>query len=271
MQGVSVGPTPGTLLLHDADNVRPNAKPIEVDVQTTAGRIIARQFMAAHPKVAQELEIAAPFALQPLPQAHIRNGMYVAGASGVGKTRWIVLYLQAYSRMFPTRKIYWVSRKDDDDTVTRLGLETAPERIVFDPEKPQNHKTWKDLEDKSIIIFDDIDTMPPAERKPIDQMAHDVMHLGRSRFIDFIMVSHIAANRDKTRVALNEMTGFTYFPGRTPAKTIAYVLERYANLPPKQAMVISKLNRSPWATLYLNVIAAKPVLITDHYVDILNS
>ena len=62
---------------------------------------------------------------------------------------------------------------------------------------------------------------------------NNILIRGRSMNISICVIVHIALGGASTKILLNESKTFTFFPGRSPTKTIKYVLEEYGGMEKK--------------------------------------
>lgn len=180
------------------------------------------------------------------PNPNTREIIYVAGPSGSGKSTYIANYAKNYKLMFPKNDIFLFSRKNEDDVLDEIGLN----RIIIDESLIEYPIVTEDLSN-SLVIFDDIDTISdPKIKQAVYKIKDDICEIGRSMNIYCAVVSHLINGNDRktTRVILNELHTFTFFPSSGSAYQIKYALKNYFGLDNKQ---IDKLLKIPsrWITL----------------------
>lgn len=181
--------------------------------------------------------------LMQLPTKNTRECIYVAGASGSGKTTYIARYLEEYKRMFPKNKIYIFSKLHDDEALDALH----PIRIVINEELIDNPITAEELEN-SCVVFDDIDTLEKGLMEAVTKLRDDLLEIGRHNNIYMCNVSHLLMNYKSTRRLLNESQTVTFFPKSGSSYHITRFLKVYAGLGREDIQRIINLP-SRWVTI----------------------
>lgn len=129
--------------------------------------------------------------------------LFIIAQSGTGKSTWIANYLKKYERMFPSNKIFMISRKEDE-AFTGIKLK------YVDLEKEEYIKkplTYKDFPKSCIVVFDDTTCYPDRDvRLNCNRLRDDILQLARSKDISLISTSHKYSNRDETGVLWTEST-----------------------------------------------------------------
>lgn len=175
-----------------------------------------------------DLPLGNTFEFLPNPMKMKRDVVYVAGASGSGKSYITKQYTEKYHKMFPNRKIYIISQLDEDDTLDSMkGVK--PTRIPLDMVKDININNLKDC----LFIFDDIDGLPAKEGgNDIQRLVDDIAIAGRAHTdkqggISMIYITHYITKYKFSRLILNEATYYVLFPQATSVNQLHYILNRY--------------------------------------------
>lgn len=134
---------------------------------------------------------------------------YIYGPNRSGKTFYAAKYANLWAKIFKDWPIYLFSRRDKDkvlDDITNLNRVIIDETLVTDP------ISMTDFE-KSLVIFDDIDTISDKKIcKAVQKLRDDIMETGRQKMIYVINTSHLGMNWNPTRTVLNEANSYTLFP-----------------------------------------------------------
>lgn len=177
--------------------------------------------------------------LFPVPQKFSER-IYVPAPSGSGKSTFIGMYLDAMKEQFKgkARKIYVFSRVDKDPPLDKHKPIRIPlEEAYFDAHPLQ----IKDFE-KSIIIFDDIDTILNKKVvKYVRAFRDDILETGRHYDISILSTSHLIANFLATRTLINEANAVVLFPKGSSFYAVANFLERYMGFSKHQIRMVEKI------------------------------
>lgn len=237
-----------------------DGKPIRIDDEDVFGK-----FIELEPK--NELQLLPN--LRSLDNKNIRDIIYVTGKSGSGKSYFAGKYAKEYKKLFPRRKIIYISpqRLEDDDPLLHVNpfiascsgesaIEnwvnpetkfTIPEDDSFADGKPTESEF-----DNSLIIIDDLEGITNrAVKRGIDQFISSILHTGRHRSISVLFLNHIAANNKDTKAILNETHYITIFANSTRGDKIDYLLKTYCGLDREQIKYIKSL-KSRWITISIN-------------------
>lgn len=184
-------------------------------------------------KVTTELKLSDGY-LAPIPNINRtekqRDCVYVAGPSGSGKSTWIRMYGEMFKKLYPDRPIFIFSRLKKDPVLDELD----PKRILIDDKLVDKPIEIKELE-KSLCIFDDIDTISDKKQKAvIQQLRDDILETGRHEEIYMCNTSHQLMNYKGTRTLLNESTAVVVFPKSGSAYHIRRYFKVYGGLTTKQ-------------------------------------
>lgn len=183
--------------------------------------------------------------IQQLPNKATRDSLYIAGASGSGKSTYASFYIREYQKMFPKNRIIVFSRVAMDpafDTIKGLKRFLIDDSLVEKPIEP------KELTN-SLVIFDDIDTIPDKKQnEAVRQLRDSILETGRHESIYVISTSHQLMNYKHTRTLLLEATSTTFFIKSGSAYHINRFLKEYCGLNKKQIQHILNLP-SRWVTI----------------------
>jgi hypothetical protein len=174
---------------------------------------------------------------QVLPDPEKRSIVYVFGASGSGKSYFVKGYVQEWKKLHPKAPVYVFSRLEKDESLDEI----KPKRVLIDDSLADERITTDDFEPNSMVIFDDIDTLPKNQLDAVYSIMNDILQVGRHRNIYCCITSHLGSDYKKTRVILNEAHGICIFPNGSSAKQITYVLETYAGLDKADIKKLRKL------------------------------
>ena len=182
--------------------------------------------------------------LLPVPNFDVkRETPYIAAPSGAGKSTYAARLCDAYRLVDPEKKIHIFSRLMSDKALDYL----KPERHTIGPELKDAKLEAADFEN-SVVIFDDIDTIPDAKlAMKVQKLRDDLLETGRHENVTVISTSHQIMNYKKTRTLLNEASSVTVFPASGSAYHIQRYLKEYAGCSPA---MIKKLMALPtrWLT-----------------------
>jgi hypothetical protein len=168
-----------------------------------------------------------------------RQIIYVAGASGSGKSYWCKRYVDAYQKCYPKNEIYLFSSISEDSSIDKIkGLN----RIRISESLVADELGAKDFEN-CCVIFDDVDTLSNSKlRKAVMKIQDDILQCGRHYKTTALITSHVATNGKDTRLILGEAHIITFFPAMMPQRSLKYLLESYMGLDKEQ---ISKVKNLP--------------------------
>ena len=123
-----------------------------------------------------------------------------------------------------------------------------PTRIQINEELLENPIQPEELQN-SLVIFDDIDTIPDKKlNEAVRSLRDDLLETGRSYNIYMCNTSHQLMNYKHTRTLLNESTAVTFFPKSGSSYHIKRFLKEYCGLEKKQIQKILELP-SRWVTI----------------------
>jgi len=155
--------------------------------------------------------------------------IYVAGASGSGKTYYSTKLVEQYLKHFKKRK------KDNDfvlvsgvapseNLLDMLPYEIAPEDIAM------NGLAVDDIRD-SIILFDDVFSHPDIRvKKGVISSVNNLIETNRHSNTTVIMINHLLTDAHNTRKILNECSSVVFFPNGSSKYSITKYLSNYENM-----------------------------------------
>jgi hypothetical protein len=182
-----------------------------------------------------------------------RNVMYVAGASGSGKSFYTKQYIKSLLEKKPDLPVYLFSPFDEDESLDDI----EPQRIKIDMDLVEDPIDPKELRD-SIVIFDDIDSIELKNKKESKQVKEAIrtllnqcLEIGRHFNITTIMTNHILCAGNETKKILNEAHSITFFPNSGSKATMKRLSEQYGGIDEDTLKKIKKL-KTRWATIHRN-------------------
>ncbi len=177
-----------------------------------------------------------------------RDNLFIAGASGSGKSTYTAKYAEEYQKMFPDNDIFLFSRVTEDEKLDNIENLT---RIVINDELVVDSINPEELSN-SLVIFDDIDTIKSGDiKKAIIALRQDILEIGRHPNIYCISTAHMLTNYKETRSLLNESNEVIFFPKSSGSKQIRYFLQSYAGMSVKEINKVFDL-KSRWVMLGKN-------------------
>jgi hypothetical protein len=210
--------------------------------------------------------------IQKIPNDIISNGdmLIISGPRGSGKSWHLADYVIEYTKMFPKNPIYLIRSGNEDKNLDRyvtkvinLSDEKIKDQFVKSEMVPSDFKN-------SLVIFDDIDMIAQADiSKLVYRLLNDIIETGRKYGIYCVQTSHLSADHEKTKRALNGANSITYM-GNGIQSASTYVLPKLLHLDRKQ---INKMcnTGSRWLTLFKDfpmcVMYDKGVYLLDNNIE----
>lgn len=202
------------------------------------------------------------FSLLPTNDKKQRDVFYISGPSGSGKSYIAKALAQEYHTLYPDRQIYLISKLTEDSTLDKLKylVRIDPSKLVSEP--------IEDLEplNESLVIFDDVENFDKATDKAIQNLANQIASTGRHNVTSMIYISHLLSDYKRTRLLLQEATGYVLYPMSTGSHAFNYMMKTYLGLGPKEAAELRK-SGSRWIYIKKHF---PQVLITEHSAKIMN-
>ena len=167
-----------------------------------------------------------------------RDVLYITGASGTGKSYFTNQYVKQYKKRFPKRPVYLISSLLEDTT---LDGNKSIKRLKLD-ETFMNEVFTIDMFEKTLVIFDDCDVIKNKDlKKKIFNILDVLLQIGRHKGCSVVFTSHLANNRNETKIILAEATSITYFPKSLAPASQKYLLENYTCMTREQIQAARKL------------------------------
>lgn len=172
---------------------------------------------------------------------------YICGATGSGKTTWVInfckeILLRAGNRK---KKIYVISVLSEDKNLDDLGVL----RIKLDESILTNPIELDELKN-SICIFDDVETITNKKIKEmVSNLKDQCLSEGRHHNICTICTNHQITDYKKTRNMLLECEFITFFPQSGGLNNIKRLLSTYIGLSKEEINKILLLP-SRWVTIF---------------------
>ena len=177
--------------------------------------------------------------------------VYIAGKSGSGKSCLAALYMNEYLRMFPDRRVYLVSRHEDEKTYAAVPHEVVPLETFEEAEKGERVFELEELAN-SLVVFDDCDNVQNKKiTEGVKMLSDDLISNGRKYGIYVLTLQHQLMNYKETRNILNEVQRVVFFNTATNYHTGRF-LKMYAGLDPKQVKRVHDI-KSRWTMIDMGV------------------
>lgn len=152
------------------------------------------------------------------------NHIYVAGATGSGKSYWVAEYLKMVNKYQPKREIFIFSDVAYDEAfekiknTTRISLD---ETLLTDPIHPEELKD-------SVCLFDDIDSIQHKKLKDVVYtLMNSIYRRGRHENITCISTTHNITDYTKSRTAINESSLIVLFCKSGSVNGQKYIMKKY--------------------------------------------
>ena len=194
-----------------------------------------------------DLPMSCHFSLLPNADKDKRDCWYIAGQSGSGKSYIAKMIAENYCKMYPDRKVYLISKLDNDETIDSSKCDIIRLDYSDWDEDPPEINTIKNC----MVIFDDVDTISKGENGvQVQQFADDIATMGRKHGEDqgnitMIYISHTLTNYKKSRVLLLESTHYVLFPQNTSTNTMRHLLLTHVGMDEQDIKKLKKL-KSRW-------------------------
>jgi len=184
----------------------------------------------------------------PLPlkykKSNHNNRVYISGQSGSGKSTFTAKYIKYAEHILKPKEFYLFSRVPEDKPLDALD----PNRIITDKKLLLDPYTTEDLE-KSIVLFDDVDTISNKfVKKYIQDLRADILEVGRHYDVNIISTSHMLMNGAETKKLINEATMVVIFPRTLSSYHRNRFYQVYQGLSKKQIEEIDKI-KSRWIAM----------------------
>lgn len=203
-----------------------------------------------------------------LPSDTTPDRIYVAGASGVGKSCWSAMFVYEYHLKYPSNKIYMYSTHTNETAYSALPIEYQELKTLLPVSISEGREvpppTVQDFKN-SLVIFDDVDNLQskPSQEAVIG-LQSDLLANGRKYGVSVMVVAHQLMNYKQTRNLLSECFRIVFFPQSSKYHVLRF-LKIYAGL---QKIDIDRImnTKSRWICLQTLV---PNIVISEHEVFIL--
>jgi hypothetical protein len=179
-----------------------------------------------------------------------RGVYYIAGPSGSGKTSYAINIIKDYLKMYHNTDFFLFSRTSYKNDPAFNGMKInqilLDENLLDNPIDIEN-----ELTERSILYFDDCNTVQNKKIKEyIENLAGDIMEVGRKLNITIIMTNHLVIPNERkiARTIMNEVQYLTVFPKSGSSQQITYALKTYFGFNKTQITKLLALN-SRWVTI----------------------
>lgn len=159
----------------------------------------------------------------------IQERIYVAGASGSGKTYYstklIKQYLSHHKKHKRENDFVLVSGvAPSDDLMEMLPYELDPQEIAMEG-------LDSSVITDSIILFDDVLSLPNQQvKKSLINCLNNLLETNRHTNTTVITINHLLTDAHNTRKILNECTSVVFFPNGSSKYSITKYLSTYENM-----------------------------------------
>ena len=177
------------------------------------------------------------FELSPSNQPHTQPSLvYITAPRGAGKSFFVSTYLSAFKKLYPSYRVFLISRKEQDKLLDGLIDKRIDTEDILEADFKADDFKFKNGKG-SLLIFDDCDTLDSSKKHNVKEAVYklmdDVIEVGRGLSIFAIITSHIGANGVKeSRRIINGSTSITIFNACINANT-KYLLNHHLGLSKK--------------------------------------
>ena len=177
-----------------------------------------------------------------------RSVIYCTGPSGSGKSTFTANYTKLYKKIYKKNPVYIFSALKDDESLDFLQpkrFKITKETLIDDPIEVEDLKN-------SLVIFDDVDSIPNKELKnAVYCILDSILTTGRHFSISCIVTNHLPTGGHLTRQILNECHMVCYFPHSGNNGKLKKFLIDQVGLDLKDYIKNKKL-KSRWAVVFKN-------------------
>lgn len=211
-----------------------------------------------------EIKNSDEFKVGLLPNCNERDVLYIAGASGSGKTTMANAFIEEYLEMFPDRSVHIYSSVANYDRSLKSADNPSVEihdinELVGEEQEVEDAKgkiktilasPWDEpayiLEqlNNSLVLFDDVFNLDKSILDRILFILRTLLETGRHSNTSVIITSHILLDGNRTKMFINEATAVVFFPRSNKSQAMGY-LRRYAGMDEQSAREIVNL-KSRW-------------------------
>jgi hypothetical protein len=210
---------------------------VQGDSKATDKRVYLNEDATVNSYVSEDRLLLVP------PAKGKRQVIYVAGASGSGKSYWTAEYVRSFIRYKPKSQIYLFSALSEDPAFDSLEKAKKLHRVKIDLKLVEDPVDISEIEPDSLVIFDDIDTLPKMLLKAIHGIIHKIGEIGRHTAISTVVISHLINGSDRafTRGIHNESQYTVLYPRGCSKYQLIYFLKNYIGLSANEAKKVCSL------------------------------
>jgi len=191
-----------------------------------------------------------------------RAVVYVAGASGSGKSYWVAQYIEEYHKCYKNNPIYLISENDEDPA---FDSKQYVKRLIIE-DMVNNPIDFREFEN-CLVIFDDTDCLKGALGKEIDGLRDKLLKNSRKFKVSVITTNHDACGI-KLKSVLNESRIIVFFL-LNYNRSLKYLCEQYLGLN-KNVIEQLRKNKSRWTCFvknYPSYIIQQKMIATIPYLE----
>lgn len=128
------------------------------------------------------------------------SALFIVARKGAGKSYFIGKYLEKYNDLFPTQKIFIISRKTSDPAFKHVKNMKYVD--IEDPKFNNDPLTYLDFPRDCMVVCDDATCYKlKHHQNMVNNIRNDILQLGRSQNIALITSSHLYNNYKETSLA----------------------------------------------------------------------
>ena len=193
-----------------------------------------------------ELPFGVVFELLPCTDPKWRTTIYSAGKSGTGKTVAMAGLLRRFAAMYPSRPIYGVCKTpfERDPAFRGVPIKQLPLDFFRHGELDMDKAFGRD---GCFVLFDDWDSLDPADLKAVQHAIQDILNVGRKMQISCGVTSHLLTNYNQTRGIIHEADYVMLFPKKTMQQSLTYLCSKIG-VPKEVSLRLRELGR--WVVLH---------------------
>ena len=201
--------------------------------------------MGRAPSSKKPTTLKGTFEMMPSTNPERNHRLYIVGASGSGKSYFSAAYVRNHKLRYPDAKFFVVSNKAEDAPLDELNP------VAITPEQAGEITSLASFKN-SVVLFDDVDSFPPEEKKVVMRLYSHMVKDGRSDHIQVMLTSHTACNYHETRDALINSSHLVFFPQYNQGHHLLQFLKLYGDLTKAQIREVLKWD-TRWCVLHREV------------------
>jgi GTPase SAR1 family protein len=225
-------------------NYEKNGKKIAVHNRTINGNKRQRKIYLSEDEGYEKIEIKEGEFMASLDKEEDRAVIYVAGASGSGKSYWVAQYCEEFHKNYKNYPIYLISENNEDPA---FDNKSYIKRLMIE-DMATNPIDYKEFEN-CLVIFDDVDSIKGALGKEVDSLRDKLLKNSRKFKVSVITTNHDACGI-KLKSVLNESRQIVFFL-LNYNRSLKYLCENYLGLN-KNVVEQLRKNNSRWTCFVKN-------------------